>query len=424
MLGEIKIQLYNSFTMHAKTKEILQDHTIQEIDLFYYNFYNKMLIFNYIKVGDIYQVKTYIENEKDVNFLNYDGDTLLITAIRHRRFEIVECLLNAGANVNFKTRNSETALIVAVNSKNLSLVELLLANGADVNLTGYSDNTPLIRAVICNVPAIIETLIHCGANLNLQSNLGNTALIIACCDNLGYEIIKLLTEKGAKINIKNMHGRTALFHSCLNNYDIPVIELLLKNGADVNASDNNGKTGLHMTENVEIAKLLLSYGADPFIRNISSKSNDYIQLIEEAAWKKLKERDLNTALRYARNSQTETKTEIKLNKDVWYLILLNRRLNLLSQNNNKRIYLLKLFAIDVGVDRQYIEKTNKAELCGLISRQIGKAFGKGVIQVVNDAKYLKSIECQIKNLAFMYNINTNQCVENILTLLSKTLKQY
>jgi ankyrin repeat protein len=65
------------------------------------------------------------------------------------------------------------------------------------------------------------------------------SLILAVM-NSNYTQVKNLLEQGAAPNITDAHGRTALFYA----KSIQIAEILLSFGADINLPNNNGNTVL------------------------------------------------------------------------------------------------------------------------------------------------------------------------------------
>jgi uncharacterized protein len=121
-----------------------------------------------------------------------------------------------------------------------------------------------------------------GANINEKDELGFTLLMIAAIN--GYdELTKMLLHKGADLHVQTLAddddsrdewepgGDTALLFAvdrcCLErkNCYIRTICVLLEAGADVNAKNHIGDTALKLAfqhHNVEVARLLIEYGAD------------------------------------------------------------------------------------------------------------------------------------------------------------------
>ncbi|ENV17063.1 hypothetical protein F964_01760 [Acinetobacter guillouiae NIPH 991] len=95
--------------------------------------------------------------------------------------------------------------------------------------------------------------------------------------------LKWLIKNGANINQKDSADWTALHFSC--EYKCKKnIELLIQSGASVNEKNNTGATPLlrllaqNATENLELAKILIDNGADPYLQNNSGVSPKDIDL--------------------------------------------------------------------------------------------------------------------------------------------------
>lgn len=94
-----------------------------------------------------------------------------------------------------------------------------------------------------------DTLLHAGARYNQK------------------EICRYLLNKKQNPNQKNIHGKTPFAISCSRN-NISLVQTFLLYDADVNTQDNLKNTPLHhCTNNPEITKLLLDYGASPYLLN-------------------------------------------------------------------------------------------------------------------------------------------------------------
>ncbi len=157
--------------------------------------------------------------------------------------------------------------------------------------------TPLIYAARSGAIEAARVLINAGADVNQTSRYGWSPLL-AATQNRNYQMGRFLIEQGADVNIANKGGWTNLYLATDNRNveggDYPTrepdmdhldyIKLLLDAGADVNARltestetrtvftnqwlDEDGATAFlraSQSGDVPLMKLLLDYGADPFI---------------------------------------------------------------------------------------------------------------------------------------------------------------
>jgi hypothetical protein len=113
--------------------------------------------------GDIDQVKSQLSAGTDVNLKNRMGWTLLHTAIRHRRTEIIQLLLEKGADVNARDSRGRTPLHFAVEASQKELVEQLIAKGAEINVMDSRADNALSLANKSNQTEIADLLKKHGA---------------------------------------------------------------------------------------------------------------------------------------------------------------------------------------------------------------------------------------------------------------------
>lgn len=179
------------------------------------------------------------------------GRTALMIASLRGYERIVDVLLSRKANVNLKDEHGETALLLAMNTPNLKIVKALIRAGANPNVQTFSPHageiTPLIRAI--------------NAESHLRLELTKTLLEAKAEVNPkgkfagspllhaveDLEITKLLISYGANVEAKNFRGTTPLMIAA-GAGDISVVRYLIERGADVNARDNDGYTVLTYAE--------------------------------------------------------------------------------------------------------------------------------------------------------------------------------
>lgn len=287
----------------------------------------------------------------------------IFEAAKVGNIERIKVLLDEGIDVNSKNENGFFPLYIATQHSNatssLETVKFLIDHGADVNLrTTKTQTTSLMTA----------------------SNFSNSKSSIAT--------VKLLLDSGADINAKNIYGSTAL---------------------SIAVSDSN------TTSSLETVSLLIDAGADLFVINEDGNNILHLcptkkceKLITRSIWKKLYTRDVETALKYSRQSIFP--------KDVWEIILLNKRQQLLCSNlkTGKNRDILKLFAMELNIP--ITDEMTKAQLCGAISKQL--VYGKIYHSTENDMNRIKK---QMIQIAKTFGINTNRPIEQILKDIGRVL---
>ena len=137
-------------------------------------------------------------------------------------------------------------------------VRLLLKHGADVNARNTNGFTPLHLAPATN---IIRLLLKAGANPNAATASGITPLCLVHTR----EQARLLIEAGA-----NVHGNT--FTTPLHHArTVEIARYLISQGADVNTQDRFGQTPIFTTPSA-VLQFLLTQGAEPDWNDLQGKT--------------------------------------------------------------------------------------------------------------------------------------------------------
>jgi uncharacterized protein len=259
------------------------------------------------------------------------GDTPLMMASKTGKTDAIKVLLDGGAQVNAKESwGNTTALMWAVSEQHPSAVKMLIDRGADVNarsnfvpsangrgfegsspVTGAprqsaEENssgslTPLMFAAREGDLESAKLLVSAGADVNALDGDGKDVLGLAIF-NGSYDVASFLIDNHSKVNQADAQRFTTLFWAVdrrnmetapnfpwvVTTDPLPLIKKLLDAGANPNTIVNNTPRG-RMREgtprivfatplmraafsgDLELVKLLLSYGADP---KIVSKDNE------------------------------------------------------------------------------------------------------------------------------------------------------
>src|SRR5712691_7496079 len=259
------------------------------------------------------------------------GDTALMMASRTGKTDAINMLLDHGAQVNTKeTWGGTTALMWAVSERHTAAAKILIDHGADVNVRSYFVPaahgrgfegttpvapkpgqaaeehaggllTPLMFAAREGDVDSARVLVAAGADVNATGGDGKDALGLALFDG-NYDVASYLLDSHANVNQADAQGFTPLFWAVdrrnmetapnfpwmVTTDPLPLIKKLLDAGANPNALVNNTPrarmrdgtprivfaTALMraaFSGDPELAKLLLSYGADP---HTMSKDNE------------------------------------------------------------------------------------------------------------------------------------------------------
>jgi len=179
-------------------------------------------------------------------------------------------------NVVSRLKEGCSPLFNACKKGNVEIVEYLISVClADVEQRGQfevSDDrsvhtvTPLWCAAVAGKYRVVDLLVEHGADVNSMSDTGSTPVRSACFMT-HLDIVRLLVSHNADIQKPNFNGGTCLINSVQS---VELCEFLLQHGANVNAQDIQCKTALHYAiqeHRFETTRLLLSFGADPFLES-------------------------------------------------------------------------------------------------------------------------------------------------------------
>lgn len=118
-----------------------------------------------------------IKHGGDVNGVDKNGYTPLISCAVHNRFISTQILIDAGANPDIQEKRGRTALYIATrNSNGYDTAQTLLKNGANANLKTKEGDTPLLNAVHENDHKMVSLLLKYNTDPNIYDTQNNTAL--------------------------------------------------------------------------------------------------------------------------------------------------------------------------------------------------------------------------------------------------------
>ena len=222
--------------------------------------------------------------------------TKLHSAIQERNLEKTKFLLKSGADVNSKNKLNLAPIHFAVWTGDLRFLKILVEHGADLDAKDLYGYTALHLAVLNNDCEAVKCLISNGASISLADNSRKTPLQYAFESN-SLEIFSFLIKQASQETKDNFMINASEINQ------ISKIEILLKNEANVEARLNIDMTHLNKlilalgpplaTEvvnksclswalernSVELAKLLMSYGADIDFKDPNGQSLLHIAVI-------------------------------------------------------------------------------------------------------------------------------------------------
>ncbi|GFO43969.1 ankyrin repeat and socs box protein 13 [Plakobranchus ocellatus] len=174
----------------------------------------------------------------DVNLATFELVRPLHEACLAGQFECTALLIKYGADVNLRNIDGATALCDACSNGCILCVQLLLENGANVN-PPFLLTTPVHESVLKDNWACLKLLLEYGASLDKSDCHFGTPLHVAACKG-HLKSAMILLQAGASPNVSKTH-QTPL-HLAARSQDLDLIKLLLEYGADVYAQDSRSKT--------------------------------------------------------------------------------------------------------------------------------------------------------------------------------------
>lgn len=161
------------------------------------------------------------------------------------------------------TQGKICLLLSHASKNNVSGMIELFEMGVSPDDADYDKRTALHLACSDGSLDAARLLIERGADLNLADRFGNTCLDDAL-ESGDKDIVALLKERGANFGNKSKLQTDLI--TAASSSDKPKVQKLLDGGVNVNSCDYDNRTALHLavaTNNVEMASLLMEYGADP-----------------------------------------------------------------------------------------------------------------------------------------------------------------
>ncbi|MGE0447266.1 MAG: ankyrin repeat domain-containing protein, partial [Vicinamibacterales bacterium] len=282
------------------------------------------------------------------NVVTPEGYSVLMAAARTGNVRLVRALLARGANVDAREGwQEQTALMLAAAENHGDVVRVLVEAGADVNLPSrVLDGAPPRQRAAAdvgqqgvhvtfpkggltavhfaarqNAPDAVAALADAGADLDARDPDGFTPVILATLSG-NYDVAALLLERGAGLNTADISGRTPLYAAVdMNTYEysmnrptpkpsgrmsaVDLVKFILARKPDVNARltdrvrppkyDTAGNPNLTAgatafmkaasTSDVELMRLLLDAGADPFVRN--AQRSTALAIVAGLNWRRI-----------------------------------------------------------------------------------------------------------------------------------------
>ena len=131
-----------------------------------------------------------------------EGDYIYHSICKKNRFKFLNELNKRKIkfNLDILNKNKETPLITAINNKCLESAEIIIKMGANVSIRNKGDLTPLMLACKFGFSNLVDILINHGADVNEKNILGETPLSIAQINQHDDLAMKILQKSQIKFN--------------------------------------------------------------------------------------------------------------------------------------------------------------------------------------------------------------------------------
>ncbi|XP_066101471.1 ankyrin repeat and SOCS box protein 14 isoform X1 [Saccopteryx bilineata] len=139
------------------------------------------------------------------NAKNFEGNSLLLTAVIRDSYDMAALLIRHGADVNLRCANERTALHEAAKLGRLDMVKLMLVSGAHPDPQSSYGFTPLALAAQSGHTKIMEILLQKGANALGQAS-DSSSILLEAASGGNPDSVTLLLEYGADANIPKNSG--------------------------------------------------------------------------------------------------------------------------------------------------------------------------------------------------------------------------
>jgi ankyrin repeat protein len=206
----------------------------------------------------------------DVDPVDDDGNTPLITAADRGYINVVKVLLENGAEMEVRNKKGMSALHSSISSGKEDVAELLMKKGAYLEIKNSEGDTPLLIAVRRNSKPLVSALLKSGANLEATNDDGLDPLSLAI-ENHYTEIPFELLDHGAK---RGAYLDRALQMAAFEGED-ELVQRLIELGANVNAKVGKYDTALQAAisgQNMSVIEELSKHQLDV---NVKSGRHDY-----------------------------------------------------------------------------------------------------------------------------------------------------
>lgn len=166
---------------------VLLDSKVCNVNRYNKAGYTATMLVSLTKIeDDIYRdVVDRLFHQADVNLkAKQNGQTALMLAASHGRFEICKLLLDCGAEINLQDNDGSTALMCAAEHGHPDIISLLLSNPDCDPLMEDNEGSTALKIALVNGHNEVGILLYTGTRITNYFN-GNNSSINSCYSSLG-----------------------------------------------------------------------------------------------------------------------------------------------------------------------------------------------------------------------------------------------
>lgn len=209
-----------------------------------------------------------LDKTADFEAKNSAGDTPLQMAIRHKLDTVGLKFVDKVNSVDQQTSGQNTALHLAIDYGFENLAIKIANKSKNIELKNQSADTALLKAVRASMAGLTAQLLKLGADAD--ANNSSQSVIHVALTQQQPEIVDFILGAAKKLEVKDSNGFSPILLAAqYGTYD--QINFLLNKGASVNSLTADGRNALHITNNVNVAQLLMNKNID---KNAISKSGE------------------------------------------------------------------------------------------------------------------------------------------------------
>jgi len=161
---------------------------------------------DFLDNGSREEVHRYVEQYGNVNAHDFEGRTLLLTAILRRSWASVDYLLEQGADPNLADESGYLPLYVACAYGKEEMAAKLVEHGADVNAVCLEGLTALHISVVNGRVGLVDMLMNSGADPLIREENGFKASeMYGNWEKCGYKLDRLPSEEIREAVLNAIH---------------------------------------------------------------------------------------------------------------------------------------------------------------------------------------------------------------------------